>query len=127
MTQQLNQAVGTSSNYHDRRRQEPRTICNRDIALLPCASEDAAHFMKAKLSDCSPHGLGLVLSEKVDAGQQVLARIEIDRQPVLLMYTIRYCIPTQADEFRAGARFSGFVANKFRSDADAVVQSLTAA
>ena len=127
MTQQLQPVVGQSNGYHDRRRKEPRTTCDRAIALLPCASEDPAHFMKAKLSDCSPHGLGLVLSQKIDAGQQVLARVELDRQPVLLMYTIRYCIPTQTDEFRAGARFSGFVASKFRSDTDAVVQSLTAA
>jgi c-di-GMP-binding flagellar brake protein YcgR len=124
MTQQLNEVVA-ANNYHDRRRREQRIACEREISLLPCANDDASQFIRARLSDCSAHGLGLVLTDKVEAGQQVLARVDINRQPTLLMYTIRYCIPTKADEFRAGARFSGFAAARFRGEASDVVDSLT--
>jgi hypothetical protein len=123
MTQRLNEVV-TASAYNDRRRHESRTPCNREVALLPCASDDTNHFMRGRLSDCSPHGLGLVLNEKIEAGQQVLARIEIDRKPTLLMYTIRYCIPTKSDEYRAGARFTGFAGVKFRGTTESVVTAL---
>ena len=123
MTQQLNEVVAATGS--GQRRQEPRFACDREISLLPCVKEDTSHFQRARLSDCSAHGLGLVLAEKIEAGQQVLARIDINGRPTLLMYTIRYCIPTKSDEFRAGARFSGFAAAKFRGESNAVVESLT--
>jgi hypothetical protein len=124
MTQQLNEVVA-ATNYQDRRRQEPRISCDREVSLLPCVNDDTSHFQRAHLSDCSEHGLGLVLAERIEAGQQVLARIDINGRPTLLMYTIRYCIPTKSDEYRAGLRFTGFTASKFRGDTKAVVDSLT--
>src|SRR5688500_1386028 len=125
MTQQLNEVVA-QTNYQDRRRREQRISCGREIALLPAASDDTSHFIRARANDFSANGLGLVLPEKVEAGQQVLARIEVDGQPTLLMYTIRYCIPTKANEFRAGARFTGFVASRFRARMSSVVESFSA-
>jgi hypothetical protein len=124
MAQQLNEVVA-ANGFQDRRRSEPRAVCERDISLLPCGNDDTSHFVRGHLTDCSPHGLGLVLAQKIEAGQQVLARIDVDRHPTLLLYTIRYCIPTKADEFRAGARFTGYIASKFRGPLESVVSGLT--
>ena len=70
--------------------------------------------------------MGLIVSEKIEAGRQILARVDVDRHPTLLMYTIRYCIPMQTDQFRVGARFSGFIASKFRGQLSSVMTSLAA-
>ena len=98
-------------------------MCEREISLLPC-NGDGAHFLKAELTDCSLHGLGMLVPQAIEAGQQVLVRIEIDRQPTLLLYTIRYCIPITPQQFRAGARFTGFVASRFRGELKSVVATL---
>src|SRR3954464_7766804 len=75
----------------DRRRSEKRTTCDRPISLMPLAGE-GGQFDAAQLTDCSPHGLGLILAGEVKAGQQVLVRLKVNKL-VLLVYTIRYCIP----------------------------------
>jgi len=67
----------------------------------------------------------LTLPERIDSGQQVLVKVNLQGKPTLLVYTIRYCIPTQPDRFRAGARFTGLAAGKFRGELAGVVMSLT--
>ena len=126
MSQQLTELDALSAAaFHDRRRSEPRVLCERPISVLPAARAETAHFVTAELTDCSLHGMGLTLPEEVEAGQQVLVKVELNGRPTLLMYTIRYCIPTQADRFRAGARFTGLAAGKFRGELAGVVMSLT--
>ena len=112
------------ARLQDRRCREPRVGCNREISILPCGQQES--FVRAHLSDCSAHGLGITVKQKMEPGQQILTRIDINDQPTLLMYTIRYCIPIQTDEFRAGARFSGFAASKFKGQMDAVIARLSA-
>ena len=110
--------------FHDKRRSEPRVVCDRSIPLTPCALADQnARSISARLTDCSVHGLGMLLPQHVEAGQQVLVRMDVDRKPMMLLYTIRYCVPTQTDQFRTGARFSGYVASKFRGDMKSVVSA----
>ena len=62
---------------------------------------DRDSFMAGQLIDCSPHGLGMTMSEPIEAGRQVLVRLKMDRS-VLLVYTIRYCIPVTPTQYRAG-------------------------
>ena len=121
---QLNEIIDVGSEK-EHRRSERRNLTNREMAIFPCAGDDHSHFLRARLTDCSLHGLGLLLPQAVSAGEQVLARVEINRQPTLLMYTIRYCIPTKENEFRAGARFTGFAATKWRGELADVVDSLS--
>src|SRR5438067_6827755 len=116
----LNPTDVTSSRiFQDRRRSEPRIACERMIALLPCGGDE--HFLNVRLTDCSNNGLGMLIPQQLQAGGQVLMRLEVDRQPTLLMYTVRYCIPVTEHQFRTGARFSGFVANKFRGEMKSVI------
>ena len=123
MTQQLNE-VRVGSDFADRRRSEPRVACDREISILPATEGDATQFNRARVTDCSANGMGLVLTEKVESGQQILAKLDVDRHPTLLMYTVRYCIPMQTDQFRVGVRFSGFIASKFRGQLNQVMSSL---
>jgi hypothetical protein len=128
MSQQLTELDALSAAaFHDRRPSEPRVVCERAITLLPAARAETGQFITAELTDCSLHGMGLTLPEEIEAGQQILARVQLKGQPTLLMYTIRYCIPTQPDRFRAGARFTGMAVGKFRGELENVVMSLTGA
>ena len=81
--------------------------------------------MKAHLTDCSLNGLGMMLPEQLQAGQQVLVKVEMNRLPMMLLYTVRYCVPVKANEYRAGLRFTGFVASKFRGEMRTVLGAIT--
>ena len=124
MTQADVHAGGVGAKFTDRRRTEPRVTCDRTIPMLVCSSGDPSHFIRVQATDCSMHGLGLLLPEHVEPGQQILARMEIDRQPTLLMYTVRYCIPMKTDQFRTGVRFSGYVAQTYRGELQSIVSAL---
>jgi hypothetical protein len=125
MTQQLTALDALAAgDYHDRRRSEPRVLCERPIWIQPCARADAARFCRAQLTDCSLHGLGLMLSQPIEAGQQILVKLTLGGRPTMLVYTIRYCIPMQVDQYRAGARFAGLAAEKFQGELSGVVAAL---
>jgi hypothetical protein len=110
--------------FHDKRRTEPRVVCERSLPLTPFSGDEGQRPVSARLTDCSVHGLGMLLPQHIEAGQQVIVRMDVDRKPMMLLYTIRYCVPTQTDQFRTGARFSGYVASKFRGDMKSVVSAL---
>lgn len=117
--------VVKSGSFQDRRRSEPRILCERAISLVACAQAESSGYMNAHLTDCSLHGLGLMLPEKMEGGQQILVKIELKGQSALLLYTIRYCIQTQPDQYRAGAKFTGLSANRFEGELPGVVAALT--
>ena len=150
MSPQLIEAVSTdpfaTPEFQDRRRTEPRILCDREISIIPCAAAnpassdatDGSHGsggngadaaaprpIKARLTDCSLHGLGMMLPEHIEAGRQVLVKVEMNRLPMMLLYTVRYCVPMKADEFRAGLRFSGYVASRFRGEMRTVLGAIT--
>jgi len=113
-----------SATADDRRRSEPRILCDREIAVLTLAGERDQRFVTAHLTDCSEHGLGMTLSEPAKAGEQLLVRMNLNKM-VLLVYTLRYCIPTSASQFRAGARFTGYAASTFQEEPQRIVSALT--
>jgi hypothetical protein len=110
----------------DRRRSEPRILCDREISIMALDTGDQSdqRFVTAHLTDCSEHGLGLTLSEPAKAGQQLLVRMNLNKM-VLLVYTLKYCIPTQASQFRAGARFTGYAASTFQDEPRKIVSALS--
>jgi hypothetical protein len=93
--------------------------------MMPLGDDNARdQFLAGQLIDCSPHGLGMTISEPIEAGRQVLVRLKLDRS-VLLVYTIRYCIPVTPTQFRAGARFTDYSASSFQGDSAAIVKALS--
>ena len=123
----------STHDYQDRRRSEPRIMCDREVSVIPCAASDGDAIdpsprpMKARLTDCSLHGLGMMLPELIGAGQQVLVKVEMNRLPMMLLYTVRYCVPMKTNEFRTGLRFSGYVASKFRGEMRTVLGAMMGA
>jgi hypothetical protein len=107
----------------DRRRREPRILCDRELSIMPLDGA-SARFSTAQLTDYSGHGLGLTLSEPVLEGRQVLVRMNLSK-PVLLVYTLRYCIPTKSSQYRAGASFTGFAATSFQGEPQAIISALS--
>lgn len=109
-----------------RRRSEARIACDRAIAMTRCAEPGNGAALAARLTDCSLHGLGLMMSDSVESGQPVLVTVDPGGQELQLMYTIRYCIPMQINRYRAGARFTGMAVSKFEGELSRVLACLTA-
>lgn len=131
MIEAVSDPFAAAHEYQDRRRSEPRILCDRDVSVIPCAATaggdnepPTARLIKARLTDCSMNGLGMMLGECVEAGQQVLVKVEMNRLPMMLLYTVRYCVPMKTSEFRGGLRFSGYVASKFRGEMRTVLTAL---
>ena len=110
--------------FQDRRRSEPRILCERAISFAPCAQAESSRYLSAHLTDCSLHGLGFMVPEKLESGQQIIVKSDLDEPLSLPIYTIRYCIQTQPNQFRAGAKFTGLAAVKFRGELSALLSSL---
>jgi hypothetical protein len=109
----------------DQRRSESRIPCDRPISMMPLGDDGARdQFLAGQLIDCSAHGLGMTLTEPIETGKQVLVRLKLDRS-VLLVYSIRYCIPVTPTQFRAGARFTDYSASSYQGDPAAIVKALS--
>ena len=109
----------------DQRRSESRIPCDRPISMMPLGDDGARdQFLAGQLIDCSAHGLGMTLTEAIEPGRQVLVRLKLDRS-ILLVYTIRYCIPVTPTQFRAGARFTDYSASSYQGDPAAIVKALS--
>jgi hypothetical protein len=104
-------------------RSEPRTPCLRTIDVLPCQARDKWKFIPAELTDCSLHGLAVVVPEPIEAGQQFLVKLRLGGQIKLLIYTVQNCTPALR-RFRVGARFTGFAAQEFDENAQIVFEAL---
>ena len=128
MPTQLTEADAFSTaEFQDRRRSEPRILCEREVSIIPCTGDgqSSGRPIRAQLTDCSLNGLGMMLPEPMQAGQQVLVKVEMNRLPMLLLYTVRYCVPMRTDAYRTGLRFTGYVASKFRGEMRTVLSAIT--
>ena len=97
----------------------------RTIEVLPCqATSTHWTFIPAELTDCSLHGMGLLLSERMDVGQQFLVKLQAPDRLRLLLYTVQNCVHQDRTRYRIGARFSGFAAQQFDEDLQTVLDGL---
>src|SRR5688572_20217060 len=122
--------LAAGAGHIDFRRFEPRIHCDRQMSILRpgvdalAGAEGANGFITARLTDCSLNGLGMMTSAALEVGEQFFVRLKIEKL-TLLVYTVRYCIPMKADEFRVGAKFTGYTASSFQGDMGAVITALT--
>lgn len=114
-------------DFISNRRAEPRIHVVRTIDILPCRAigPTAWEFRRAELTDCSLHGLGLLLPDPMDPGEQFLAKLRTRDRLRLLLYTVQSSLQ-QGRAYRIGARFSGFAAQEFEEDLQVVVDGLLA-
>ena len=50
--------------FHDKRRTEPRVVCDRSLPLTPFSGDEGQRPVSARLTDCSVHGLGMLLPQR---------------------------------------------------------------
>ena len=105
-----------------RRPGESRVICDRPLPIVPLG-HDPEQPITAQLTDCSLQGLGLMTSDPLEPGRQFTVQLDLGH-PTLLLYTVRYCIPMAADQFRIGATFTGYAASSFHGRLAEVLDAL---
>ena len=121
-------------DFAPNRRAEPRLAVTRTIEILRCSASAAGsspwRFMPAELTACSLHGVGLLLHEALDVGQQFLIKLKTPDRLRLLLYTVQNCafrdtVRAGGPRYRIGARFSGFAAQEFDEDLQTVLDGLS--
>ena len=113
-------------------RREPRYAPQRLVDILPCRARNEWNFKPAELIDCSANGVGLIVDQPLQAGEQFIMKIKLVKW-VLLLYTVRYCVPDEHSgasrrptRLRIGAELSGFVDATRHHDPRAVLEALIA-
>jgi hypothetical protein len=90
------------------RRNDLRLPCQRRILILTCGGGALDwSFHRVELFDCSPGGLGLMCGTELAAGEQFLAKLQLDK-PRMLVYTVRHCA-TIGKRFKIGAELTDIV------------------
>ena len=107
----------------DERRREPRIPCDKQISILPAASEKDWAFKSVGLFDCSPHGLGLIAEDPMEPGEQFLAKLRLQKL-TMVVYTVRHCTPITRGQFKIGAEFTGVIGSPDGCDPNAVLNAL---
>jgi hypothetical protein len=115
------------NDFRENRRSELRVAVTRTIEVLPCRATSTSpwRFTTAELTDCSLHGVGLVLSEPMDVGQQFLLKLKLPDRLRLLLYMVQNSVAQDRSRYRIGARFSGFAAQEFDEDLQTVLDGLS--
>ena len=96
----------TREKKYDRRR-ELRERAQGVISVLPCRSGSEIGFQKANLTDRSAHGIAFTSPLQMSAGEQFIARLDLD-QILFLVYTTRNC-RRDAGKWKIGAELFGIV------------------
>jgi hypothetical protein len=113
-------------------RREVRYAPQRLVDILPCRARNEWNFKPAELIDCSTSGVGLIVDEPLQTGEQFIMKIKLVKW-VLLLYTVRYCVPVEgrgsaqrAGQMRIGAELCGYVDATRHHDPEAVLAALIA-
>jgi hypothetical protein len=112
-------------------RREPRYLPQRLVEILPCRGRKDWDFFSAELVDCSANGVGLIVAERLQAGEQFILKLKLAKW-LLLLYTVRYCEPvpgpnsSRPHRFRIGAELLGHADATNREEPEAILAALTA-
>jgi hypothetical protein len=104
------------------KRQEPRVTTEKTISILTYDRNGNAHFEKAKMVDCSIHGIAIVTSLQFDPNEWFLTKLRISSRTVLSAYISRHVVQ-QVDKYRIGAEFAGLI-SAADEDPDAILRAL---
>jgi hypothetical protein len=119
----LNDFRSSTTATADERRREPRTSCDKRIAIWPYVpTKDQPHQI-ATLFDCSPHGVGLLTDQPMTAGDQFLVELRLEAVS-LVLYTVRHCRRADGGAYKVGAAFTGIVSGPCDAEAREVFDAL---
>jgi hypothetical protein len=114
-----------ASDFKHRRSEQRTPLPARVISIIPCKATKNWAFLQAEVVDCSTRGLGLIVPEELNIGEQFLAKLKLDRI-VLLIYEARHCQQLTRRNYRVGAEFVGLTASRFEGDPASIVAALVA-
>jgi hypothetical protein len=109
----------------DERRSEPRVSCRKPIEIIPGAGLHDWNPIRAEMVDCGGHGVGIIVDRAMQAGEQFVVKLQLDRAR-LLIYTVRHARQTPEGRFQIGAEFTGFFAIPCQVDPHAILAALLA-
>ena len=113
--------TGLVAVVEEDRRKERRTTC--DVVIMPCGTMAAGKFRKARMIDCSLHGIGLLATRPLPVGDPFLLKVRLKRV-ILVVYTVRNCVELDGVH-RIGAELTGFI-GPHDCDAQAIFEALLA-
>lgn len=111
-------------DFQTNRRCEARTPLSRRIDIMACEGHAAWGFVEAELTDCSAHGLSLLLSYPLPAGAQFLVKLRAGGKIQLLVYTVQNSQPAWRGRHRIGARLHGLAAGDACNDPEQIMAAL---
>jgi hypothetical protein len=114
------------SSASEDRRGEPRIGCHKKIQVIPAASLSEHRSIQVELVDAAAHGIGIIHSRPMQAGEQFVIRLQFDDGARLLIYTVKHSQWLSLQRYQIGAEFSGFLAVPSRLDAGAILGALLA-
>jgi hypothetical protein len=92
-----------SDAFRDRRAEE--RIAHKAIVIMPFGPEMHGGFERATLTDCSPKGIGMILSQPLRPGMRFFLKLKLSAV-ALAVYSVKYCQPVK-EGYRIGADFYG--------------------
>ena len=108
------------------KRREPRFECRKIIEILPARELQDCCFRNVMLSDCSRTGMRFVAAEPLAENDQFFAKVSVDGNARLLIYTVRHCSRFADGAYTIGAEFTGYHAAALAEDAQKILDSLLA-
>jgi hypothetical protein len=107
-------------------RREPRYGCTRSLEILPFSAVKDWRFRRVELTDCSAGGIGFVAEHPLLLGEQFQAKLDIEGEQLMLIYTVRHCRPDphKVRRYRIGAEYTGFIAAPNERDPEQVLAEL---
>src|SRR5437764_9968870 len=88
------------------KRREARTP-RRSVLVMPYGENLELNFVSAELTDCSPHGIGIVLNDPLARGAHFLLKLNYRGRTLLVLYEVRHCRAAAGDRYQIGAEYTG--------------------
>jgi hypothetical protein len=92
-------------------------VPHKAVLIMPFGEGIQARFERAKLVDCSAHGVGLIVRRPLKPGVFLFLKLKITTV-ALVMYKVKHCRP-EDEGFRVGAEFHGVIGNNTDREATA--------
>ena len=112
-----------TEDFQTNRRGEARTPLSRPIDFMAIEGPGAWQFVRAKLTDCSAHGLSLIAPHPLPPGAQFLVKLLLATRVTLVVYKVQNSQAVDGGH-RIGARFHGLAAGGASSDPEQIMATL---
>ena len=118
----------TKAGNGSEKRSEERTP-HRSLLVMPYGERLELQFESARLVDCSPHGVGILLGHALPVAGHFLVKLKYRQRTLLVLYAVKHC--READDepglYRIGAQYAGEITGPDEAvQAEAIYEALLA-